>query len=343
MTRSLSVLISTYLEPQEVERIADVDARLRVMYEPDLLPVPRYRADHTGTPRELDDTGVRRWERLLADADIAFDFDWQAPERLRERSPNLKWVQATSAGVGAFMRRTGLDDTDLVVTTAAGVHAMPLAEFAVAGALHFIKGFDELRQRQGARVWRRHATRQLAGRTVTVVGLGGMGRQTVRHFHALGTQVIAVGRPGGSYDLPSGVTLSDTSRLADVLPQTDVLVLCCALTVETEGLIGRAEIRLLPKQAILVNISRGQVVDEVALVEALADKRIAGACLDVFATEPLPTDSPLWVMDNVVVSPHSASTVATENIDITTLFVDNIGRWLGGQPLRNRYRPELGY
>jgi glyoxylate/hydroxypyruvate reductase len=340
---SPTVLITSYLDPADVERIARSETRPRVLYEPQLLPVPRYVADHGGVRPDLTPAQDRQWAALLEQADVAWDFDWQAPDRLPQRAPRLRWVQATSAGVGGFLQRTGLHDTDLEVTTAAGVHAVPLAEFAVTGALYFVKGVPELLRRQQQHRWERYTTSSLAGRTVTVVGLGGIGRQVVTTFCALGTRVIAVGRPGGSYDLPGDVELVDTRSLATVLPRTDVLVLCCPLTPETEGLIGAAELGSLPPTAVLVNLSRGQVVDEAALTTALQQQRLTGAALDVFATEPLPADSPLWGMDSVLVSPHSASTVSTENTAIVDLFLDNLSRYRDGRPLRNRYVRERGY
>ncbi len=343
MPEPVSVLIATYLEPEYVERVAAVDPRVTVLYQPELLPVPRYRCDHGGSAPTLDAADQARWEALLAQADISFDFDWQAPADLPIRAPKLRWVQATSAGIGGFVARTGLDRTDLTFTTAAGVHAVPLAEFAVTGALYFIKGIPHLRRQQEAHVWQRYTTAQLAGRTVTVVGLGGMGRQVAASFAALGTHVIGVGRPGRTYDLPATAELRVLSDLDDVLPRTDVLVLCTPLTPETTGLIGANRLALLPPDAIVVNLARGQVIDEPALIEALAAGRICGACLDVFATEPLPESSPLWDLENVLVSPHSASTVATENATITDLFCDNLRRYLAGEPLRNTYRRDAGY
>jgi phosphoglycerate dehydrogenase-like enzyme len=241
------------------------------------------------------------------------------------------------------MTRTGLADTSLVATTAAGIHAVPLAEFALAGVLHFTKGLGHLGRWKQSRHWERYTTEQLAGQTVTVVGLGRIGQQVVRSFRALGTQVVAVGRPGGSYDLPDDVELIDTARLRDVLSRTDALVLCCALTEQTHGLIGPAELDALPAHAVLVNISRGQVVDEQALITALESGSLRGACLDVFTTEPLPPESPLWGLDNVIVSPHSASTVAGENALLTALFIDNLRRWIDDEPLINPYRRDLGY
>jgi phosphoglycerate dehydrogenase-like enzyme len=262
---------------------------------------------------------------------------------MASHAPQLRWVQATSAGIGGFMARTGLDRSGLAVTTAAGVHAVPLAEFALAGALYFVKGVPGLRQRQQARHWERYTTRQLAGQRALVVGLGGIGRQVAAAFGALGVQVWGLGRDGGRYDIDGLSRVIGRAELDDALPGTDVLVLCCPLTPQTEGLIGRRQLGLLPPHAVLVNISRGQVVDQDALTDALAAGRVGGACLDVFATEPLPADSPLWGMDNVLVSPHSASTVATENTRLTELFLDNLERFADGRPLRNRYEPDRGY
>jgi phosphoglycerate dehydrogenase-like enzyme len=123
----------------------------------------------------------------------------------------------------------------------------------------------------------------------------------------------------------------------------DALVLACPLTEQTRGLIGAAELALLRPGAVLVNIARGPVVDEEALVSALRSGHLGGACLDVFATEPLPPASPLWDMPNVIVSPHSAATVAAENGLLTDLFIENLRRWLAGRPLRNTYDRAAGY
>jgi glyoxylate/hydroxypyruvate reductase A len=132
-------------------------------------------------------------------------------------------------------------------------------------------------------------------------------------------------------------------QIAQVLPDVDALVLACPLTEQTRHLIGERELALLPPGAVVVNIGRGQVIDEDALIAALSSGRLGGACLDVFATEPLPASSPLWGMPNVIISPHSAATVATENGLLTDLFTDNLQRWLAGRPLRNVYDRAAGY
>ncbi|GAA0432446.1 D-2-hydroxyacid dehydrogenase [Leifsonia naganoensis] len=314
-----------------------------MLYAPDLLPTPRYVGDHGGIRPVLSPADQERWNALVRRADVAFDFDLDDPGSLPLRAPRLRWVQATSAGIGGFMKRTGLDASDLQVTTAAGTHAIPLAEFALTGALYFVKGVPHLRRRQTEHTWERYTTRQLAGMRVSVVGVGAIGRTVVRVFHDLGAVVTAVGRPGGSYDLHPDVAVSDISRIEEVLPATDIVVLCTALTDETEGLLSAPRIAMLPHGAIVVNIARGQVIDEDALIGALRSGDLGGACLDVFREEPLPPDSPLWDMENVLVSPHSASTVSSENRTLTELFIDNLGRFRDGRPLINLYDPARGY
>ena len=338
----LTIMIGSFLEEDQVKRI-EAHSSARVIYEPDLLPVPRYPADHTGKPRDLSAADLERWSALGASADVFFDFDWYEPATMPERCPQVRWIQATSAGIGGFMQRTGLDASGLTVTTAAGIHAVPLSEFAVMGALHFVKGVPQLRERQRARHWERYTTRQLAGLRALVVGLGGIGRKVAHTFAALGVDVWGLGREGKHYEVPGVSRVIYRADLNEALPQIDVLVLACPLTADTEGMIGAEQIGLLKSDAVVVNVARGPVVDQAALTAALRDGRIAGACLDVFAVEPLPPDDPLWGLDNVIVSPHSASTVVTENAALVDLFIDNLGRFSSGAPMRNQYDPGRGY
>jgi glyoxylate/hydroxypyruvate reductase len=342
-SESVHVLVATPLEPQFAARIEAVDARVRVLHEPGLLPEPRYPADHSGVPRSLSAADLDRWARLRQQADVSFDFDWQDPAGMARNCPRLRWVQGTSAGLGGFLERTGLARTDLIFTTAAGVHATPLAEFTLLGLLYFAKDMPRLAARQAQRHWELHVSGQLAGRHVVLVGLGGIGREVARLLSCTGVVVSGAGRSGRSYDVPGVASYVDSARLDQVLPHADALVLACPLTEETRGLIGARELALLPRGAVLVNVSRGQVVDEDALTAALTSGHLGGAFLDVFATEPLPAGSPLWALPNVIISPHSASTVAAENELITDLFCDNLQRWLAGQQLRNVYDRAAGY
>ncbi len=339
----LRVLIASPLEPEHVARIEAVDLRVSVLYEPGLLPVPRYPADHTGIPRELSASELDRWAGLRRQADVSFDFDWQAPADMASNCPRLCWVQGTSAGIGGFLDRTGLARTELIFTTAAGVHGVPLAEFALLGLLYFAKDMPALADAKAARRWQRYAGSRLAGCRALLVGLGGAGRAVARLLAAAGVEVCGAGRPGRSYDVPGVTGYVASDQIHRVLPEVDAVVLACPLTGQTRGLIGAGELALMRPGSVLVNISRGPVVDEEALVSALQTGHLRGACLDVFATEPLPAGSPLWDLPNVIISPHSAATVAAENGLIADLFIDNIRRWMAGQPLRNLYDRTVGY
>ena len=339
----VSVLVASPLEAEHVARIEAADSRLRLLYEPGLLPVSRYPCDHSGLPRDLTAAQLDRWATLRAQADVSFDFDWQSPAEMAKLCPSLGWVQGTSAGIGGFLERTGLVHSDLVFTTAAGVHGTPLAEFALLGLLHFAKDVPTLACWQRQRHWERHTSGTLAGTIAVVVGLGGVGREVCRLLAAAGVTVYGCGRPGESYHVPGVSLYTDTARLREVLPAAGALILACPLTEQTRGLIGTDELAALPPGAVVVNVSRGPVIDEPALVSALTSGHLVGACLDVFAVEPLPLSSPLWAMDNVIVSPHSAATAAAENRLLTELFIDNLQRWIAGEALRNVYDRVAGY
>ena len=341
--RRHKILIASHLERELVERIAGVDERLDVLWAPELLPVPRYAADHIGQPRSLSDTDLHRWRSLLAEADISFDFDWWQPASMPQNAPRLQWVQATSSGIGEMVRSNGLADTDLTLTTAAGVHCDPLGEFVLFGLLWLAKDIPQLLDWQRQHRWQRHTSRQLAGQRVLIIGAGSVGRRVAELCAAAHMEVWVAVRPGRNRDIPGVRRCISVDEVTGVLSEVDALVLACPLTDDTFHLIGPKQLAALPAHAVLVNVARGQVVDEVALVEALSAGRLAGAALDVFEQEPLPTSSPLWDMPNVFVSPHSASTVADENVRIVDLFVDNLRLFLDGQPLRNEYSRARAY
>jgi glyoxylate/hydroxypyruvate reductase A len=340
----VTVLIASPLEAEHVERIAAVDeSRLRVLFAPELLPTPRYEGDHHGTPRRLTESEQVHWNALTEQAEVMFDFDWLDPSTLPERAPRLRWLQATSAGIGELVARSGLASSEIQFTTAAGVHASALAEFALLGLLYWIKDVPFLQRRQAEKRWERYTAESLADRRVLVVGLGAVGGQIARSCAALGAEVWGMRRSNDGSP-PDGVArLISQRELHDALPAVDALILACPLTPETSGLIGRPELEALSQKAVFVNLARGAVVDEEALIDVLRRKQIRGAALDVFTQEPLPHESPLWELPNVLVSPHSASTVPDENRRIVDIFVDNLHRYLDGVPLRNTFERERGY
>jgi glyoxylate/hydroxypyruvate reductase A len=343
-TDRVTVLIASYLQTDMVERIAAVAPdRIRVVDTPELLPTPRYTADHTGIRRDLSAADVERWRALLAEADVLFDFDWLEADRLPWNAPHVRWVQATSSGIGEFLKSQRLLEWPVTFTTASGVHADPLAEFVSVGLLYLTKRVPDLLAWQRAHHWERHTTRQLAGQRALVVGLGSVGRRVSAVLANLGLEVWGVKR-SATEPPPSGVVrVVRQAELDEALARTDALILACPYTRETHHLIGAAEFARLPPGAILVNVARGSVVDEPTMVEALRSGHLAGAVLDVFEEEPLPMYSPLWDMPNVLISPHSASTVGTENSLITDLFIDNLRRFLDGRPLRNVFDRSRAY
>jgi phosphoglycerate dehydrogenase-like enzyme len=344
---SATVLIASWLEPELVDEIRDLDPAVRVLHAPELLPPPRYPADHHGAPHRRTAGEEARWRALLADATVLFDFDRTHLADLPEVAPNVRWVQATSAGIGQLVRRHGyaVRMPDTVFTTASGVHARPLAEFAVLAMLLHARRLLHVVRAQTERRWERFAGTDLEGRTVVVVGLGRIGREVARSARAFGMRTIGVRRSPG----PSDADQADVNEvhgpdaLPALLPLADFLVLVAPHTDDTEGMIGAEALAALPRGAAVVNLGRGALIDEPALVDALRSGHLGGAYLDVFAEEPLPVDSPLWSMPNVLVCPHSASTSDRENRRITDLFLDNLRRWLDGRPLRNVLDPGLLY
>lgn len=213
------VLIASALEREHVDRIAAVDPAIQVLYAPELLPVPRYQADHNGPPRELTAADLDRWRSMLSAAHASFDFDWLAPADMAANCPKLRWVQATSSGIGQFVEKTGLGRTNITFTTAAGVHAIPLAEFALTGVLYFVKDLPALARQQSAHQWERYTARQLAGRRVMVVGLGQVGRKVCDVFSAMGAEVWGVTRTVGNAGVPSVTRTVSTDSMDELLPR----------------------------------------------------------------------------------------------------------------------------
>jgi glyoxylate/hydroxypyruvate reductase A len=344
MSQTYTILIASYLEPEYVEQIRACDPRVRVIYEPELLGKPRYIADHTA-PIQRTPEQEAYWRSLLAQADILFDFDHSNISNLLELAPRLQWVQATSAGIGQLVHRHQLARTGVRFTTASGVHATALAEFCLMAMLMFVKNYTYLATEKANRHWQRYCAVELSGQTLAVIGLGRVGSEVARLAGCLGMQVIGTKRNSAGTD-PASVhahRLYEWTDLNTVLSQADFVVLSTPHTPETDQLIGEAQFAAMKRGAYFINIARGAVVNEPALIAALQSGHLAGAALDVFAVEPLPADSPFWDMPNVIISPHSASTATNENAKITEIFCDNIRRFLNNEPLRNLLDVERMY
>ena len=343
------VAIATPLDAGLVARIQAVDERLDVRYQPDLLPPLRFPCDHRGV-ESFRRTGEQemRWQIMIAEAEVLFGFPGDSATGLAEAvwaGERLRWVQATAGGAGEQVRAADLSAAELdrvMITRAVGVHAGPLAEFAILGVLAFTKDLPRLLADKQARRWDHYPVAELAGTTMLVVGLGSVGAEVARMAKALGMRVIAVNRTGRS-DSPYVDEVRPSRFLADLLPIAHSVVLTLPLTEQTRGMIDAAAIERMHSGAVLVNIGRGGVVDEAALVEALEQGRLAGAALDVFATEPLPPDSALWNLPNVLLSPYTAGLSVHENERIVALFSENLRRYLAGEDLLGRILPTSLY
>lgn len=339
------VLICSYIEPELVQLVRAVDPRVDVRYMPELLPRPRYVADHVGAPLVRTSVEQSAWDALLAEAEVLFDFDHTDLAGWAAKVPRARWLQASSSGIGQLVKRHRLDQLGIVFTTASGVHAKPLAEFVMMIVLEHVKRAGLAREQQARRQWRRFTTAEASGKTLAVVGLGRIGKEVARLARAFGMRVIASKREvDGQGPAALGLdALYGADRLHDLLAQADYACLLTPHTPETEGLMDGAAFGAMKPGAVLINVARGAVVHEPALLAALDSGRLAHAALDVVAIEPLPADSSLWSHPSVTIYPHSASTGERENERLVELFCENLRRYLAGEPLLNRLDPERMY
>lgn len=330
----LRAMIASPLEHEHVEKIMQhLPLGVELIYEPSLYPPTRYIADHHGPPDfQRTPEQEQQWQELVASADIAFDFPY-FNRHPRAYAPNLKWIQTTSAGVGQMVTRLGIKADDILITTASGVHARPLAEFVFLVLLMAVKDHARLASGQQARTWERFCADELSGKTLAIIGPGRIGQEVARIGRCFGMIPIALtrdSRPERAGQL--GVDrLFGRDDLHEMLGQADALVICAPHTPETENIMDRAAFDALKSGVILVNIGRGQLVDEDAMLDKLRDGTIRFAGLDVFRNEPLPADSPFWDLPNVLISPHSASTSTGENERLADLFIHNLLCYVDGR------------
>jgi phosphoglycerate dehydrogenase-like enzyme len=324
-----TLFIASPLDDETVASLRALDSALTVIHEKDLLPAPRFPGDHTGDPFTRTPQMQRSWHEAMAAADIFWDLP--KAEDLAH-VPLLRWVQTTSTGVGPSVARLGLDD-GILVTTARGVHARPLAEFVFMALLAHFRGLAQLQDDQHAHRWPRGCSTEIAGKTLVILGAGDLARGCARLARALDMRVVAVARDPARTRAHAALfdEVAPSSALHTALRQADALVVTVPGIPGTIGMIDAAALACLPPGAALVNIGRGTVVDEAALIAALRTGHVGYAALDVTAVEPLPADSPLWDMPNVLISPHSASTVAAENQRIVAIFARNLARWQAGR------------
>ena len=313
------------------ENGADIARRCRDCARPvEILALPQQREDR------LSETSCATIDAAFFSGDVFPDYSRQFFSAVR-KAPKLAWLHVFNVGVDhpvyAEMLARGVR-----LTTSAGSATEPIAHTAIAGLLMLARNFPRWIADQRERRWDPmrppDVPRDLSGQTAVILGLGSIGREIARLAKAFGLHVIGVRRSAAAADAFVD-ELHEPAQLPAILPRADWLIVAAPLTRETRGLIGADLLSMLPAHARLINIARGEIVDETALVEALRSGRLAGAYLDVFEREPLPENSPLWRLPNVIVSPHNSAAASGNDRRVYEIFMDNLGRWQRGEPLLN--------
>jgi phosphoglycerate dehydrogenase-like enzyme len=337
----IKVLLTLRFNNAQIERVRAISPRLVVVQKS-----VKEGADLAGVGALCD-----------GDEEILYGF---MPPRDLARVPHLKWMQLHSAGINHLTNHPILK-SDIRITTASGIHAVPIGEFAIALMFALARKIPMMTRQQDRAEWHRDKWHlflgtELRGKTLGVVGYGSIGREAARIANqGFGMRVLALSRGGAKRDRgyhergvgdPDG-TLPDAwftrAQLRDLLAQSDFVLIATPLTDETRNLIAEHELRAMKPTAFLVNIARGGIVDEVALVRALKEKWIAGAGLDAFAQEPLPADSEMWKLENLLISPHVSSATPHYDDRAVELFCENLRRYLRGDELLNLVDLTKGY
>jgi phosphoglycerate dehydrogenase-like enzyme len=321
----------------DVARLASIHPRIELLTTP-------FEVEHdVRTAREQDPFSEElrtkapplsdEQREALGRAEIVFTLD--VPMDLPPLAPRLRWVQCIGSGVGQYVAAR-LPEGGIVLTNGAGIAAAPIAEWVVARALQIVKRLPEHDRSAAAHEWTMAPGGNLAGRTVAVVGLGAIGREAARRFRAFGVRLIGIRRswtPGATD--PDVDELFGPGALLDVLAQADIVVLAAPGSDDNENLFDAAAFAAMPPGGIFINVARGTLVDESALIAALESGHLSGAAIDVARIEPLPPDDPLWSAPNLLVSPHSSASAERYAERAFDLFCENLERYVTGAPLRN--------
>jgi phosphoglycerate dehydrogenase-like enzyme len=277
-----------------------------------------------------------------ADAEVAFG---SLNRELLQAARKLRWVQSASAGVEWMKNVPEIAETDIMVTNTRGAHASTIAEHTMGMLVFLARGFDSLYKAQQQKVWQRPLEKPgtgLVGLTMGIIGLGNIGRAIARRAHAFEMKLIAT----DAHDVPRPEYISKfwlLDGLPELLRQSDVVVVATPITDETRGMIGPEQLALLKPSAYLLVVSRGGIIHEPTLAQMLRSGRLAGAGLDVTAIEPLPPESELWDVPNIIITPHSSPSSEQTRANVTAILKDNLTRYLAGEPLTNLVDKRLGY
>ena len=315
--REVHVLVFTSVEERHLDRIREVDPRVRV------TAVDRQRGIELAPSAEIMVVG------------------WNVPEDVVRRANKLRWIQSVGAGVDSLIVPE-IMSREIVLTTSSGIH-QSVVEHVIAVMLVFTRRLHLALRDQLRRKWDRSRAsgEELLGKTLGILGLGTIGAEIAQKAHAFGMRVIGMRRTAAP--VPGVDRVVGPDGLSMVLQESDAVVVALPLTPQTRGLVGEDAFRTMKPSALFINVGRGPIVQEQALISALREGRIAGAALDVFEREPLPADSPLYGFENVIITPHVSGTSPAYMDRAVPLFCENLQRYLRGETLRNIVDKELGY
>lgn len=338
------------VETIEVLMTVQLDEALMAQVEA-ISPRYHFNVIRTGAVEDIPSNVLEQTEVLYT--------HWVLPKP--EQMPKLRWLQFHWAGIDHAVKEPLLAKQGLMVTTMSGANASQVAEYVLMMLLALGHRMPSLLKQQGQAEWprgdwQRFRPQELRDSTVGIVGYGSIGRQVSRLLHSFGASVLATKRdvmhPADNGYIPDGMgdpqgdfltRLYPPQAIASMISECDFVVVTVPLTPDTRNLIGQKEIAVMKPTAFLVDVSRGGVIDSTALIQALQDERIAGAALDVFAQEPLSSDSPLWQMPNVFISPHVSGSTPYYDQRAVALFTQNLENYLTGKPLLNLVNTQLGY
>jgi phosphoglycerate dehydrogenase-like enzyme len=336
----VNVLIAWWLAEGYRRQIAAVDPCIRVFYGAEQMAAET-KTSHRFSDKVPEEKAGVDLDSFLREAEVIYSLRF--PENILERAPHLKWVQTLSAGVDRLLG-TRLWQSDVILTNASGIHAIPIREHVLSVMLMFTRQAHVYFTNKQNKVWKRHTPDQLYGKTLGVVGLGRIGEMIARAAKAFDMRVVATRRSATEFETsPVTDVIYPADKLVEMLAESDFVVVSVALTNETQKLIGERELRAMKPTAYMINIARGSVIDEAALTRALKEGWIAGAGLDVFENEPLPQDSELWTLPNVIITPHVAGAMPDYDARAMEVFCENLRRYLAGKPLINVIDRARGY
>lgn len=317
--------------PIDLKRISGISPRIKLTDASEFL----------AQEQRGDLNSKRDFDSVLNYADIIFAA--RLPIDVLKRAPRLKWVQMTSAGVDRFLDKD-MVDSPVIMTNVSGIHAVPISEYIMCVMLMFAKQMPFCNQLKQERKWQRYNAGILSGKTLGVVGLGHIGREVARLARCFGMNVIATRRSATEHSKARYVNhLIPRQRLPELLSGSDFVALTLPSTPETTLLVGEKELRLMKPTSFIINIGRGKIIDEEALVRALKEHWIAGAGLDVFTREPLPQESQLWNLPNVIFTPHVSGSMEDYYLRATSVFTENLVRFLEGKRLLHMVDKKRGY